>query len=482
MSIRCTLSALFILSALSCGAFFADRDSISVKQSLFNAVDKLSLTRLENKFGKTEEQLTRVMLKSLAKFRKSEERLIKKLKAKDSIAALQKSRSLTEQYDRLSSQIQSPEKFLSENLSGNYIAGLDSLKTLLDFRQSGLKELAAVPRLQGMDDLKKRISLLQVQMNTASTLKKFVVQQQTQWKEQLSRLGLTKELLHFKKQAYYYQQEINEYKQLLNDPDKLAQKALSIASTLPAYKAFMAQNSQLAQLFRIPGANPGAAGGVPGLQTQNQVQQQLQQQLSGAGANSFQQLQEQAGGVLNDMKSKLNEWGDGDGELPMPDFKPNQQKTKKLLKRLEFGINVQSQRSSNILPSTTDIGLQAGYKLNDKSVIGVGVAYKMGWGKNLSDIRITHEGVGLRSFADVKLKKSIWITGAFEYNYQQSIRSVEQLKDLTAWQKSAMLGVSKKYRIGNAGRQGNLQLLWDFLSYSQVPRTPAIKFRLGYQL
>lgn len=482
MSIKYTLSALFLLSALNCGAFFAGRDSVSLKQTLFNAVDQLSLTRLENKFAKTEKQLTHVMLRSLEKFRRSEDRLLKKLKSKDSIAANLKAKDFAEKYNRISSQIQSPEKQLSENLSGGYVARLDSLRTLLDFRQAGLAEDVSVPQLKAIGDLKRRIRLLQVQMNTADAVKKFVANQQAQWKEQLSRLGLAKELLQFKKQAYYYQQEINEYKQLLNDPDKLAQKALSIASTLPAYKSFMAQNSQLAQLFRMPGANPGAAGGVPGLQTQNQVQQLLQQQLSGAGANSFQQLQEQAGGVLNDMKSKLNEWGDGDGELPMPDFKPNQQKTKKLLKRLEFGLNVQSQRSSNILPSTTDVGLQAGYKLNDKSVIGVGVAYKMGWGKNLSEIRITHEGVGLRSFADIKLKKSIWITGAFEYNYQQAIRSVEQLKDLTAWQKSAMLGISKKYRIGNAGRQGKLQLLWDFLSYSQVPRTPAIKFRLGYQL
>ncbi|MDD2792540.1 MAG: hypothetical protein PHD73_05120 [Sediminibacterium sp.] len=371
---------------------------------------------------------------------------------------------------------------MSNNVSSGYIARLDSLRSLLDFRQAGLPESESVGRLQAIEDVKKQMNLLQVQMNAANTVKKFVAEQQALWKEELSRFGLAKEMMRFKKQVYYYQQEINEYKQLLSNPDKLAQKALSIASTLPAYKAFMAENSQLAQLFRIPGSSPAAGAGVPGLQTQSQVQQQLQQQLSGAGINSFQQLQEQAGGMLNDMKDKLNAWGDGDGELPMPDFKPNQQKTKRLLKRIEFDINLQSQRSSNILPSTTDIGLQAGYKLNDKSVIGIGLAYKLGWGKDLSNIKITHEGLGLRSFADVKLKKSIWITAAFEYNYQQSFISVEQLKELTAWQKSAMLGISKKYRIGNAGRQGKLQLLWDFLSYSQVPRTPAIKFRLGYQL
>lgn len=482
MSIKYTLSALFLLSALNCGAFYEGRDSVSLKQSLFNAVDQLSLTKLEHKFSKTQEQLKNVMLRSLKKFRRSEEQLLKKLKAKDSIAANRKLNNLAEKYTRISGQIQSPENYLSNNVSSGYIGRLDSLRTLLDFRQAGLPGSESVEQLQAIDDVKKQINLLQVQMNTANAVKKFVAEQQALWKEELSRFGLAKELLRFKKQVYYYQQEINEYKQLLSNPDKLVQKALSIASTLPAYKEFMAQNSQLAQLFRMPGYSSVTGTGVPGLQTQSQVQQQLQQQLSGTGANSFQQLQEQAGGMLNDMKGKLNAWGDGDGELPMPDFKPNQQKTKKLLKRMEFGINLQSQRSSNILPSTTDVGLQAGYKLNDKSVIGIGVAYKLGWGKNLSNIKITHEGLGLRSFADVKLKKSIWITAALEYNYQQSFRSVEQLKELTAWQKSAMLGVSKKYRIGNAGRQGKLQLLWDFLSYSQIPRTPAIKFRLGYQL
>jgi hypothetical protein len=29
-------------------------------------------------------------------------------------------------------------------------------------------------------------------------------------------------------------------------------------------------------------------------------------------------------------------------------------------------------------------------------------------------------------------------------------------------------------------KNGNLQMLWDFLSYSQVPRTQALKFRIAY--
>jgi hypothetical protein len=31
-------------------------------------------------------------------------------------------------------------------------------------------------------------------------------------------------------------------------------------------------------------------------------------------------------------------------------------------------------------------------------------------------------------------------------------------------------------------KTGNMQLLWDFLSYGQTPQTQALKFRVGYTL
>ncbi|PQV55852.1 hypothetical protein CLV53_1472, partial [Sediminibacterium magnilacihabitans] len=83
-------------------------------------------------------------------------------------------------------------------------------------------------------------------------------------------------------------------------------------------------------------------------------------------------------------------------------------------------------------------------------------------------------------YLDVKYKGSIWITGGYELNYQQSFSKIEQLKNLDAWQRSGLVGLTKKYRIGK--KKGNLQLLWDFLSYSQVPQTQPLKFRIGYLL
>jgi len=41
--------------------------------------------------------------------------------------------------------------------------------------------------------------------------------------------------------------------------------------------------------------------------------------------------------------------------------------------------------------------------------------------------------------------------------------------------------LSKKYQVSK-NLKGEMKLLWDFLSYQQVPRTQTILFRIGYSL
>jgi hypothetical protein len=247
-----------------------------------------------------------------------------------------------------------------------------------------------------------------------------------------------------------------------------------------AFKDFMAKNSLFAQLFPVP-AGYGTAQALQGLQTRIAVQQQLGQRLAGAGANPQQYLQQQvqqAQSVLGKLKDKVNQMGGGSSDLEIPDFKPNQQKTKTFWKRLEYGLSIQSQKTNSFLPTTSDIVLTTGYKLNDKSTIGLGAGFKLGWGKNIKQINLTAQGMSLRSFLDIKVKGSIWISGGYEENYQQEFTKIDQLKNVNAWQKSGLLGLTKKYKIGK--KKGNFQLLWDFLSYSQLPETQPLKFRIGY--
>jgi hypothetical protein len=74
-------------------------------------------------------------------------------------------------------------------------------------------------------------------------------------------------------------------------------------------------------------------------------------------------------------------------------------------------MNFQIGKSGTGRAAIADMGLSLGYKLNDKSIIGVGASYKMGYG-SIQKIRITHEGVGLRSFIDWKLKKNFFSSAA----------------------------------------------------------------------
>jgi hypothetical protein len=248
----------------------------------------------------------------------------------------------------------------------------------------------------------------------------------------------------------------------------------------------MRKNSQLASLFRLPGGDDPSATSLAGLQTRASVNALIQDRIgSGADAQAiFTKNVQNAQSQLSQLKDKVAKYsngsiGNGSSDIEEPDFRPNNQKTKSFLKRLEYGGNVQSQKARMMFPVTSDIGLSLGYKLNDKSVMGVGASYKLGLGRGWNNIQFSNEGVGLRSFIDYKIKGSFFISGGYEQNYRTLFTSLERLRNYNSWQSSGLIGLSKKYSVSKK-LKGNVQLLWDFLSYSQRPQTQAVLFRVGY--
>ena len=154
------------------------------------------------------------------------------------------------------------------------------------------------------------------------------------------------------------------------------------------------------------------------------AQQQFQQNLQAAQAQ------------LNQLKDKVLRFGGGSSDAVMPEgFRKNDMKTKTFFQRLEYSANIQSQKATSFFPVTSDIGLSIGYKLNDKSIIGIGASYKLGWGRGWNNIRLSGEGAGLRSYIDWKLKGSFWLSGGYEQNYKSAFKdfkSVERYEWLAA--------------------------------------------------
>jgi uncharacterized coiled-coil protein SlyX len=467
------LAVLFVSSGL-----LAQSDTLSP------AVNGKYLDVVSKKANQLEQKLDKQSDKIITRLLKQENKLQRKLARKDSAAATAVFGDAKQRYNQLQQKLAGTEKLKA------YIPSLDTLSTSLKFLEQHPQVMAIAK--DGPAKLKEAMSKvngLQTQFQKAEEIKKFIKERKQYLKDQLGKLGFTKELKKLNKQVYYYSAQVNEYKQLLKDHRKAEQKAIELLSQTKLFKDFMRNNSQLASLFRLPGSSAGNTNGaasLAGLQTRAQVNNLIQQQITAGGPNAqaqFSQNMQQAQSQLNELKNKISKLGNvGSGDLDMPEgFKPNGQKTKTFFQRIELGANFQSQKANGYFPVTSDIALTAGYRINDKSMVGIGAGYKMGWGENIQHIKISNQGLSLRTFIELKLKGSFWMSGGYEMNYRSGFNRIAELRDRSGWQESGLVGISKVISTrSKVMKKTKVQLLWDFLSYRQVPRPAAILFRIGY--
>jgi hypothetical protein len=288
-----------------------------------------------------------------------------------------------------------------------------------------------------------------------------------------------KDLQRFNKQAYYYGEQLREYKTLFEDPKKVEKRAMTLLGRVPAYTQFLEQHSQLASLFGLP-LNFNENRSIEGLQTRTQVEQLISQRV-GSSPDARQAVSQQidvARSTFDELKSKFPQL-DNAGE--MPEFKPKGMKTKTLWQRLKPGGNLQFQKSSRYFPTIADIAVQLAYKFHENGSLGAGISYKLGIGSGWNNVAFSHRGIGFRSFIDWKLKSSFYVNGGYEAGSNSSFKNIQELRNWNGWQYSALLGLSKKYRV-NAKLKGNLIVFYDFLAPRQLPKSNNIKVRLGYTL
>jgi hypothetical protein len=434
------------------------------------------------KMNKLEGKIVAKSEKTLYKLQKQEEKIYRKqLKTKDSLEAKAKLAEVKNKYKALEERLKNPQTDVL-NTPKQYIPHLDTLTTAFKFLDQNGMTASAKEALSKIDGLNSRL-------DQADEIKQFIHDRREQLRQELQQLGLVQELKKYNKEVYYYSAQIKEYKSILNDPDKLERKAIGLLSQTKFFQDFLRRNSMLASLFRLPSndpTDPAYQANLAGLQTRAQVNNIIQQQISAGGPNAMQQFQQnmqQAQSEIQQLKNKLLQSGGSSSDDEIPGFKPNNQKTKSFLKRLEYGTSIQTQRANNYFPVTSDIGLSVGYKINDKSVVGLGASYSIGWGTGWKNISITQQGAGLRSYLDYQLKGSFWLSGGFEMNYKTLFNSIAQLQDLNGWTQSGLLGLSKIVSVkSKLFKKTKVQALWDFLSYEQVPRTQPIIFRIGYSL
>ncbi len=448
---------------------------ISLPDKVFGKIDRKAVN-LEGKLTKQTE-------KYLARMQKQEEKLKRKLLRRgDTAAAREIFGNIAGTYREMKSKAQEKRSRISSFSS--YSPHADSLNNAYQFlQQNTLVSTNKVIANQVTKSLSS-IQQLQTKLNQTENLRKYLQQRQRYLKEKMQQVGMIKEYKKFQKEVYYYQAQVKEYRAAFENPALLEKKLLGLLVKVPAFQNFFAQNSELASVFQLPGAggNFANAGNVnTAFPTRAMVQQNLMDRLGSSPdpSQAIQQGMQSGNSYMNSLKNKLNQNKGGGSDLDMPDFKVNDQKTKSFWKRIELGTNLQTSRGNYYFPTTSDLGVSAGFRITDKSIVGIGASTKIGWGHGWNNINVTSQGAALRTFLDIKIKGGFWATGGAEMNYRSQFRSIDVLKDYSAWQKSALIGVSKKYNLGKK-MKGNAQLLYDFLWNQQVPQGQKIVARIGY--
>lgn len=490
--VRIVLLASLVICCVS--TTIAQTDSIVSNTSSVTDISSKAITGLQKQYSSLQERLHQQSAKLLSRLQSKEDKLRRRLQGTDSTKAEAVfTDDIRQRYTTLKEKLADTTSITARFPLKEYVPGLDSMQTSLSF----LLKSPYLPddKIQQLENLSTKLKGLEGELQKANDIQSFVREREADLKQQLLNTDLGKQLLGINKQVYYYQAQLAQYKELLNDKEKLKEKILEAVSALPAFQKFWQKNSYLAILFPAP-AGLGTPQALAGLQTRSSIQTLVAQRIGnggGAGMNPQQYFQQQIGaaqGQLSQLKDKLNSLGtnSGSGDMTMPDFTPDQQKTKSFFKRLEYGFNLQNEPSRYYLPVTSDFALTLGYKLSDTKRFGVGASYKMGWGNSLKNIQISSQGVGLRSYIDIKSPitskgiffSGLWFSGGFEYNYLSTFRNLQDLENnIDVWQRRALFGLSKKYKIGKK-KEGNMQVLYDFLHNQENPPSQAIKFRLGY--
>jgi hypothetical protein len=368
----------------------------------------------------------------------------------------------------------------SDPFSNVYSSKLDSLKTAITFLEQNGAAGQSTALKQQYQQLLSKYNGLQAEFNQTETIDQYLSARQTELNRFLSNTGAMNSYNKLQQDIFYYRQQIAEYKAIWEDPSKLEKQLTSLLCKLPQFKQFFDQYSDLGTVFQL--GNSTAQVPANGMQTRATIEQFIQQNR-GLASNVQSQIQTSLPNPrdqLQAIKDRLAAQVQSNGDGPKTNFKPNHQKARSFLKRLEYETSIQSVKANYFFPATTDIGLSVGYKLNDKSVIGVGSSGKIGWGSNINNIAISGQGLSLRSFVDVKLKGSFWLSGGWEYNYQQPAIEDQQWKNSDNWKGSGLLGLTKTLALKSKGfKKYRIQLLYDFL-HQQIPYTAPVKCRVGY--
>ncbi len=295
-------------------------------------------------------------------------------------------------------------------------------------------------------------------------------------------------LTGIQKTLYYGKSKMQVWKQVASEPSAAEEQALEY---LQGAKGFSFHTSGTGN--GMEGAQSEADLEKMGFQTKRQLQERTQQQFG----NGLSGVQDKLGGQVQDWQGKTKELSgkvrDAKQQVSSvrsdlseakrslqtakqvsgESFKPNPMRGLPFRKRIEKGYNFQTSRATpdGKRPAMLELAGTIAFKHTPKLNYGIGISTAFGLGKDWSNIRLSHEGAGLRGFVQHELFFGISAYGGYERFYRSggNRRRLEETRtailpynerNTPAYSEAVLLGLTKQYKI-NAKRNGAVQVLYD---------------------
>ena len=179
--------------------------------------------------------------KYLTRLQKEEAKLYKKLYKIDSIAANNIFSQSQQRYEQLKNKVKDKAGKIRTG-DGRYLPWLDTMNTALKFLE---EQNPIAGKVAGAGkDIKAamgKVKEFERQLKEAENIKELIKQRKEYLNQALKKYNLGNALKKYNKEAWYYAQQVNEIKELWNDPSKIEAKAIGLLRKIPAFEKFFSQ-------------------------------------------------------------------------------------------------------------------------------------------------------------------------------------------------------------------------------------------------
>lgn len=290
------------------------------------------LQKLTNRTTQLDNKLVKQTDKYIDRLKNQEKRLYKILYRKDSTAALHTFGNVISSYEAMVAKVNQPIN-IANQYKLKYKSETDSLTTMLSF----LDLANIIENKEALSHAQRVVSKLDRELGVVEQQSKLLHERYFFVPSQISKYGLSQQLKRLKKGTTFYQQQIQEYTQLLSDPGKLGAKAFALLQQAPAFLQFFSQHSQLAYLFRLlcagnMGRGSGEVIALAGMLRRSLVEQEILQRFGSAGVfeQKTQENLREANTALRQVSQQISDTvlSGGNGPiLKLPNYKPNTKRT-----------------------------------------------------------------------------------------------------------------------------------------------------------